>query len=144
MRNVSNQAVLLITLAIAAIAFADEPNVPEVSGIIGMTPVEVGSCMAVYVPMEADRALSGVLWYNNDETVVFPEVLVASGVDGSPEPVSAAYAVADDVSGLSSDWSELVFAEPIAALSDGFYVVFRLPEGSEHVANGAGGTCQQL
>jgi len=79
------------------------------------------------------------MWYNNDETTTFPRVLVASGVDGIPEPVTDAYQVAEDVTGLSSDWSELQFSEPIAAANEGFYVVFELPEGSEFTAYGAGG-----
>ena len=78
-------------------------------------------------------------WYNNDEQVEFSEVLVASGVAGSPEPVSAAYPVAQGVRGRSSKWSTLEFSEPVVAAGEGFYVVFRLPEGSEHTAYGVGG-----
>ena len=129
---------LLVLGAVACVsAHADE--IPSVSGIIGMTPVEEGACLAVYVPMEENRALAGLLWYNNDETVVFPAVLVASGVAGSPEPISSAYVVAEAVTGASLDWSEVTFSEPIAALNAGFYVVFRLPEGSVHTADGLGG-----
>ncbi|MEZ4388172.1 MAG: FlgD immunoglobulin-like domain containing protein [Candidatus Krumholzibacteriia bacterium] len=53
--------------------------------------------------------------------------------------MTEAYPVAQAVSGVSSGWSELTFSEPIAAANDGFYVVFRLPEGSEHTAYGTGG-----
>jgi len=97
------------------------------------------ACLALYIPMAEGTALTGLLWYSNDGTVVFPEVLVASGVAGAPEPVTAAMPVALAVNGESSAWSELEFSEPVAALGDGFYVVFRLPEGSEHTASGAGG-----
>ena len=137
-RKIDLTALALVAL-VAAAALADDPELPETPGIIGMTPVPAGACMAVYVPMAEGTALAGVAWYNNDGSVVFPEVLVASGVAGYPEPVSGAYPVATDVSGVSSGWSELMFSEPIAAVSDGLYVVFRLPEDSEHTADGPGG-----
>ena len=137
-RMIDLTAMALVAL-VAAAALADDPALPETPGIIGMTPVPAGACMAVYVPMAEGTALAGVAWYNNDGSVVFPQVLVASGVAGYPEPVSGAYPVATDVSGVSSGWSELMFSEPIAAVSDGLYVVFRLPEGSEHTADGPGG-----
>jgi len=131
--------VMMVAVLLVAQAWADTPVLPEVPGIIGMTPVEEGSCMAVYVPMEPGYALSGVMWYNNDETVVFPEVLVASGVAGIPESAATALLVAAEVSGASLDWSRLDFSEPVVALDDGLYVVFRLPTGSEHVADGYAG-----
>jgi len=79
------------------------------------------------------------MWYNNDGSVVFPEVLVASGVAGYPEPAASAFLVATNVCGATSSWSEATFSEPVAALDDGLYVVFRLPEGSEHSGDGLGG-----
>ena len=119
-------------------ALSDE-SLPEVPGIIGMQIVEEGSCIAVFVPMNTGDALSGFLWYNNDGLIVYPEILVASGLASGPEPASAAYPVASDVVGQSSAWSTVTFSEPIASAEEGFYVVFRLPLGSEHVATGAGG-----
>ncbi|MEZ4388027.1 MAG: hypothetical protein R3D98_10725 [Candidatus Krumholzibacteriia bacterium] len=101
---------LLALVAGCAAALADD--LPEVPGIIGITPADAGSCIAVYVPMDEGTALSGILWYNNDGLVVYPEVLVASGVDASPEPVSSAFVVGTDVSGGSSAWSELALSEP--------------------------------
>ena len=47
--------------------------------------------------------------------------------------------MAEAVTGASLDWSEVAFSEPVAALDAVFYVVFRLPEGSEHTADGYGG-----
>ncbi|MEE4164300.1 MAG: hypothetical protein V2I25_17490, partial [Woeseiaceae bacterium] len=97
----------LIALALiaASTTWADSPQMPDVPGIIGMTPVESGACLAIYVPMDAGRALSGLMWYNNDETIVFPEVLIASGDGGDPEPADDAYPVAGNVTGVSSGWS---------------------------------------
>jgi hypothetical protein len=140
MNTIHRTTVILVVLLTASLAAnADPPDLPDVPGIIGMSPVPEGACMAIYIPVPAGSALTGLIWYNNDGEVVFPEVLVASGVAGEPEPVSSAYLVAEDVSGESSGWSELEFSEPIAAANEGYYVVFRLPEGSEHEAMGAGG-----
>lgn len=134
--------IALLALAagtLASVVVADDPPVPVVPGIIGMSPVPEGACIAVFIPMVENTALSGLLWYNNDDTVVFPEVLIASGVPDVPESVETAFLVAQDVAGEASDWSEVTFTEPVAAASDGFFVVFRLPIGSEHSSSGSGG-----
>jgi len=129
---------VVTAFAMSVAAYADD-QLPEVPGIIGLTPVEEGACIAVFVPMSPGDALEGISWYNNDGSVVFPAILIASGVAGSPEPVAEAFTVAENASGGSSAWSTLEFSEPIAAANEGFYVVFQVPEGSEHTAYGFGG-----
>jgi len=47
--------------------------------------------------------------------------------------------MAENVTGESSAWSEVSFIEPVTCLSEGLYVLFRFPVGSDHVADGAGG-----
>jgi hypothetical protein len=89
--------------------------------------------------MPAGYALAGVACYNHDQEVIYPQVLVASGVAAGPEPVANAFPVASIVNGVSSGWSELEFSDPVAAANEGFYIVFRLPEGSVYADNGYGG-----
>ena len=129
---------LLMAVLFGVNAHASE-DVGDVPGIIGLDVVEEGACMAVYVPMQHGDALAGMMWYNNDELAVFPHVVVASGEAGYPEPVSEALLVGENVAGASSDWSTLSFSEPVVAAEEGFYVVFCLSVGSEHVAYGEGG-----
>jgi hypothetical protein len=111
----------------------------EVTGVFGLTPVGEQSYIGMFIPLDAGQALAGLMWYNNDGTVAFPQLLLASG--SSDEPVGAAEAtlILEDVSGASSDWSEVLFAEPVASANDGLYALFQLPPGSECVAEGAGG-----
>jgi len=137
-KQVYKALVVALAVVISTYGFSDGAA-SDVPGIIGLDVVEDGACMAVYVPMEQGAALAGIMWYNNDESAVFPQVVVASGQAGYPEPVSEALPVADDVVGVSSGWSTLEFSEAVVAAEGGFYVVFCLPTGSEHVAYGAGG-----
>ncbi len=83
--------------------------------------------------------MSGVLWYNNDALVVFPEVLLESGNSGYPVSLTDCRQAAENVSGSSSAWSEVVFDEPVTCGSQGLYVLFRFPEGSEQDEEGEGG-----
>ena len=128
-----------LLVLMAAQSSGDEGGPIEVDGVIGMTEVVEGSCIAVYTPLPDDLALAGVMWYNNDETVIFPQILVASGVAGYPEPIETAFPVATEVAGESSGWSTIVFSEPIVSIADGLYVVFLLPENGAHCGEGIGG-----
>jgi len=130
-------SLLAMTPLITGRGSADPP--PEVAGVIGLTPVETNSCVAMWVPIPEDKALSGILWYNNDEQVVFPEILLESGSADYPVSLQACQLVAENVQGVSSDWSNVQFSTPAACLSEGLYVLFRFPEGSEYTADGAGG-----
>jgi len=85
------------------------------------------------------QALAGILWYNNDETVAFPEVLLESGTADYPVDLDDCRVVARDIRGVSSGWSTVVFDEVARSLSEGLYVIFRFPEGSEYTAIGTGG-----
>ncbi len=125
-------------------SFADSDNdggnsLPEVAGIVGMTPVVANSCVAIWIPVPDDQALSGIVWYNNDSLVAFPEILLESGVSQYPVSMAECRQVAENVFGDSSAWSEVTFDEPVTCGSLGLYVLFRFPEGSEQEAVGAGG-----
>lgn len=128
---------VLITAGLGYSAMGDQ--VDGLAGVIGIDPIEEPSAIAVFIPVESGQALSGVGWFNNDGSVVFPEILVAGGVIGYPEPVSTAVVVAQNVNGATSGWSQLEFTQPIASDSEGLYVIFRLPVGSEYQHDGLGG-----
>ncbi len=75
----------------------------------------------------------------NDGQVAFPEVMLESGSSDYPVSMSGCRQVAQNVYGNSSDWSEVGFNEPVSCGSQGLYVLFRFPEGSEQEGEGAGG-----
>jgi hypothetical protein len=114
---------------------AEEP----ITGIMGLTPVMDHTCLAAYVPLPEGKALAGVVWYNNDGTLAFPRVLVASGSEAGPGVLADAALGATSVIGASSGMSELAFTEPVTSGSGGVYVIFEFPVNQEQVGVGTGG-----
>jgi hypothetical protein len=111
----------------------------EVSGVVGLHPVEAQSCVAIWVPIPADKALSGFSWYNNDGNTVFPQLLLESGTPNNPVTLAESTVMAENLQGVSSGWSEAEFDDPVACLSEGLYLLIRYPEASEYTADGTGG-----
>jgi len=72
-----------------------------VSGVVGLRPVSAQSCVAVWVPIPEDQALSGFTWFNNDGNTVYPEILMESGTSNSPVVLDEARIVAEDFQGVS-------------------------------------------
>jgi hypothetical protein len=130
---------VLSQMLVASSIFSAEEASPPVLGIVGLTPAEEFSCFAIWVPVSEELALNGIKWYNNDSAVVFPEFLVQSGGPEYPVSLREAVVVAENVSGPSGAWGEVVFYEPFASDNDGFYVILRVPEGVEVQGEGTGG-----
>ncbi len=139
----SNMRYLVAALVFGACLFygatASAEDSPPVAGVMGMTPVTETSCAAAWVPVGKNQALAGLVWYNNDGSVIFPEVLVASGTQDAPVSLASCSIVAENVTGASSAWSTVTFDAPLASRNGGFYVLLRFPEGSEQTAVGSGG-----
>lgn len=110
----------------------------EVLGVVGMNPVEQASCIAVRVPLADDEAIAGIEWFNNDGTIIYPEVRVCAGLPDEPGLLVDGTVVGVHVGGASSDWSGCVWQNDYCA-DTGVYVVFVLPEGSVWIGDGAGG-----
>jgi hypothetical protein len=131
---------LAVLLAVGTVAnTGTDPASVSIDGSIGMSQALEHSCIAVWVPLGGNLALTGVTWYNNDGTVAFPEVLVQGGSACDATTLEDAMSVASNVVGNSSGWSELTFPKPITSDTEGIYVIFRVPSGSVAVADGAGG-----
>lgn len=112
---------------------------PGVSGVVGLRPVSAQSCVAVWVPIPEGQALSGFTWFNNDGNTIYPEILMESGSSITPVALDEARVVAEGFQGAAFGWSEMELEEPAACLSEGLYIVFRFPEGSEYLSDGVGG-----
>lgn len=136
----SGALVLAILLTVGAMAASggDPANVP-IAGSIGLSLALENSCIAVWVPLGKNLAITGVTWYNNDGTLAFPEVLVQGGFANRATSLEGAMSVATNVIGQNSGWSELTFAQPVTTDNDGLYVIFRVPAGASATADGAGG-----
>ena len=111
----------------------------RVEGVFGASPVDANTAVAFWVPLNAGESVSGVTWFNNDGSTVFPEVLAIAGDGSDPAALAEALTVASDVSGMTSSWSSLDFDKPLVSAASGLYLVFRLPEGSDFQAEGLGG-----
>lgn len=125
-------------IALAAVLPQAAIAVPTPDGVFAVTPVLERTCIAVRVPVSKMQALAGITWYNNDGASVFPKVLVASGLADLPPLYADGVVAATNVTGEESQWSELVFAEPVGSESSSLYVIFQLPDGRECVGGGDG------
>lgn len=127
---------VLLVGSITASAMADRPDPDD---MLGVSIVHSSTCVAIWIPMASEQALSGVIWYNNDSTVEFPQLLATAGSGDGPGSITNAVEVAGNVQGGSLQWSEWWFQQPVASEIDGLYLLFRLPAGSVYVEEGAGG-----
>ena len=140
MRNKMLYILLMIWACWGGGALAnDVALLPEVNGVLGMDPVGDSSYFAVWIDVPDKMALSSLQWYNNDSAVVFPEILIASGSEDGPVQASDCLPVGQDVVGASSGWSTFTLPAPVASTAGGFYVLFRLPQGSVRAGLGYGG-----
>ncbi len=110
-----------------------------VDGVVGLRPVTAQSCVAVWVSIPEGQALSGFTWFNNDGSTVYPEILLESGTPVYPVVMDGSLVVAENYQGAAFGWSEVELEEPTACLSEGLYILFRFPEGSEYTSDGIGG-----
>lgn len=110
-----------------------------VTGVLGLSDVEIDAAIAVWFPLAQDEAIIAVRWYNNDGTTVFPELMLTAGLPDKPGALADATVVRLGLQGGSDQWARCVMAEPIASAENGLYVVFRLPQGSVPIDRGAGG-----
>jgi len=133
--------ILLVVLIIGTPVTANEPGspLPTVDGVWGLSGVTCASWLAVKVAVPEGLALSGVMWYNNDELEVFPEILVGTGYSDEPGDVAEMAVLAEQISGVTSDWSALSFNQPVIASQGNVYVVFVFSEGSGYTDLGEGG-----
>lgn len=132
--------VIAIVLTVPHGAMADEGAPPAaVAGILRIDPVTQHSFVAAWVPVTAGMDLAGIRWFNNDEFAAFPQVLALCGGGDELGNVEDCFLLAEGVTGLSSGWSELAFAAPVACGGGGAYIVFQLPEDAAVPAEGAGG-----
>ena len=109
-----------------------------VEGTLGLSAVESGAAIAIWVPLADNEALSGFDWFNNDEFAVFPDIRVVEDLDGSPAPLAEGTVVGANISGPSSSWCQLFF-DTLYSGDGGLFVVFRLPPGSVWTDDGDNG-----
>ncbi len=127
--------VLLMVLFIASGTSAT----PNIQGLYGIDSTGDGAWLAIKVFIPENQALSSILWYNNDGEIVFPSVRVGTGHTHSPGLIEDFLEVAQDVQGESSEWSEVVFSEPIASSLGSLYLVFEFPLDQVLTTSGSGG-----
>ncbi len=125
-----------IALALAGSACGSQS---PIEGVFGLSPIPDGAALAVWVPLGEGESVSGIAWYNNDADASYPQILAVAGDAETPEVVGDAVVVGEDVRGMSLDWSEYTFPQPLASETAGIYVVFRLPRGAGFSHEGQGG-----
>lgn len=136
-RIIDSRMVALLVCAACLVSGMSEAKADEPL-IMQLDPVAAGTCIAVRVPVGDDRAVSGLTWYNNDESVAFPQVLVAAGYDGLAPDMADALVLVENVQGVELGWSELAFGQAVMSPTGVFYVIFQLPEFVGEQAMGTG------
>lgn len=124
------QLVPLLILSIFCMASSLAPNalaMPEIHGIYGLESTGDGAFLAIRINIPDGTALNSILWYNNDGSVIYPTVRVGTGYAHSPGLIDDFLVIAENVQGVTSGWSEVVFSEPIAASIRSLYLVFEFP-----------------
>ncbi len=127
----------LICLFSFVVPFAGANEI-EITGVFGLDPVPEGTALAVWVPLDFEESISGLMWYNNDGSISFPEILAVAGNVDYPSVLDQAVTVGVAVSGNTLDWSELTFTTPLASAGPGLFLIFRLPPEGAFVAEGEG------
>lgn len=122
--------VLIIPEAVATI---------EIQGVYGMESSGDEAWLSVKIEVPENQALSRIIWYNNDENTVFPTIRVGTGFEDSPGLIEDFMVVAENVCGVSSGWSEIVFSEPIAASFGSLFLAFEFPSEEIIVSIGLNG-----
>lgn len=131
--------IIILIIVALGLAVSSGSAVEVVDGVFGLSGVDDATSLAVWIPLDSGAAISGVRWFNNDETAVFPELLAIAGEVDQPELLVEATIVGISISGKSSGWEEFLFVQPLASATSGLYLVFRLPPGSDFESEGLGG-----
>lgn len=113
--------------AVCALAGSGGSGSAPAAGIIRLDPPQPQTCVAVRVEVPGDKMVAGVRWYNGTATAAFPRLLVASGTQVAPPPLTEAVALADSVPGQEQQWSAVTFAAPVASESGTLFIVFQYP-----------------
>lgn len=131
MMRLTTLALFLVT---SGMALAQQP----IEGVFGLKDGEGIAAIAFWVPLSGDESISGVRWFNNDGSVVFPEVLAVAGDHDQPELLADAVVVAVEVSGETLAASELTFDQPLASSAEGLYLIWMMPEAAGFEETGTG------
>lgn len=110
----------------------------EVDGVFGLAPMPENAALAVWVPLENDESISGVSWYNNDGSKVFPELLAVAGNSHEPALLNEAVTVGTNISGTTLGWSEFTFDQALGSATSGLFLIFRLPADGAFESEGDG------
>lgn len=128
-----------VWLAPLALICLTLPVSAAVTGVLGLSEVEVDAAIGIWFPLEPDQAVTAVRWHNNDGTTPIPELMLSAGIPENPGHLAGASAVGVSVFGGTDRLSRFVLAEPVGSAVDGLYVLFRLPQGSVPIHRGHGG-----
>ena len=118
---------LILLLLVSIPAKAEEVTYPSVDGVMGLESDDGGSWLAIGLTIAENHSLSDILWYNNDNQVIYPTVSIGTGHNDGPGSLTDMVVVAEQIGGSSSSWSSMTLNQPIGASLGRLYVVLTLP-----------------
>jgi FlgD Ig-like domain len=130
---------LILSVLLTIAASSGSSPAAAFEGVLRVSPVGDYTCVAVELDISAHTAVTGVQWLNNDENVVFPELIVLEASPGEAPDLANAGLVLYQAVGPSLAWGSVDFGTPIYSSTGRIYVVFVLPAQSQTDATGVGG-----
>lgn len=115
------------SLAVAGAGGGSGSDMSAADGLIQFEPPQVRGCVAARVDVPADKMVVGVRWYNGSSVGALPKILVATGNGLAPPAYGEAVALAEDVQGQEQEWSNVVFASPVASESGTLFIIVEYP-----------------
>ena len=111
----------------------------EYTAVIGLTPPGETSCVAVEIETTQESALSGLRWYNNDESHPFPRLVLVEGQAGQAPDLSDPGLVLLEIEGESLSWGQVDFGGALTSSTGVIPAVFFYPDDVETDHAGSGG-----
>jgi len=124
---------LCVLLVLPSLAAADYTRV------LGVSPARNGASMGIEIALDNGAALSGLRWFNNDASQVFPKVVIVEGQAGQAPDLTNPGLVLAEVAGVSSGWGELLLESPVTSSTGTAFAVFFFPENEMVTGLGQGG-----
>lgn len=132
--KISSIACFFVLFGTAVLAHA------EYDAVLGLRPAGDHIGVAVEIETSQGSALSGLRWFNNDETYPFPRLVLVEGEAGQAPELTDPGLILLELEGESLAWGEVDFGGPLTSSTGVLHAVFFYPENvpTEHLGESGG------
>ena len=132
--KISYVGCLFFLLGPALVAHADY------DAVLGLRPAGDHVGVAIEIETSQGSALSGLRWFNNDESYPFPRLVLVEGEAGQAPDLTDPGLILLELEGESLAWGEVNFGGALTSSTGVLHAVFFYPENvpTEHIGEGGG------